>query len=178
MKNAKGREIDPFFLSPIGCWGIPLTQGYVALIDAEDVDKVRGKSWQVDRVKGHCKTPSAKHTKWKYMISLGRFLLDAPKNKIADHINGDGLDNRRANLRLATPHQNSCNTTGHRDRSGKYMGVYKAWHRYGARLHHKGKQIHIGFFDTEDEAALAWNKKAIQLRGEFTRLNEVLPSHS
>jgi len=94
-----------------------------------------------------------------------------------DHINGDRLDNRRANLRIVTKQQNRQNIgkQSHREMTSRYKGVvqHPKTLRWRAIVKTGGKQRHLGYFATEHEAALAYNTAARELFGEFARLNEV-----
>lgn len=97
---------------------------------------------------------------------------------IVDHINGNKLDNRRENLRSCNTSQNTANKFKKPGLS-IYKGVsydknMKRKKRWMARLEFNGKNVTIGRFITEDEAALAYNKKAVELWGEFAVLNDTL----
>jgi hypothetical protein len=104
---------------------------------------------------------------------LGRKL---EKGEQCDHINHDGLDNRRNNIRLATKQENNRNQCIRNvEKTSKYKGVY--WHadrnkwRAGIVINKTGK--HLGYFIDEKEAAKAYNNAATELFGEFAKLNEV-----
>jgi hypothetical protein len=105
---------------------------------------------------------------------LHRFILDAPSALEVDHINGNGLDCRRSNLRLATHKQNLRNQAAHSGTS-RYKGV--SWNRqrngWDAQICLNGKNRYLGRFRTEVEAAKAYNEGARLHFGEFARLNEV-----
>lgn len=95
---------------------------------------------------------------------------------VVDHINGDSQDCRKENLRICTQSQNLFNMKP--PRKGHYKGVYKIPSgRYQAKLSNKKdkvrKQICIGTYDTEKEAALAYNNKAIEIYGEYACLNVI-----
>lgn len=106
---------------------------------------------------------------------LHRSILNAPLGADVDHINGKGLDCRKNNLRLCTRLQNSMNSIKHRHSSSKYKGV--TWRKIGkcweARIKTNGKQKCLGYFNEENQAAIAYNKAAIEYFGEFSKLNEV-----
>ena len=159
---------------------IPLAGGEVALIDAEDLEKVSPYRWHVK----HSGTkpwhplyaetvlwPSNKHLK------MHRVITDAPRALTVDHINGNGLDNRKANLRLCTHQQNLMNAKPRRH-SSRYKGVHKT--REGAwvsQIRHNGKRMYVGRFCREEEAARAYNAAARRLFGEFAWLNDVPADH-
>lgn len=95
-----------------------------------------------------------------------------------DHINRDKLDNRRCNLRNATSQQNSANVPKRKATKGKpcssiYKGVHKWQGKYRAVIGFNKKAIQLGTYEQEEEAALAYNKKAKELFGEFAWLNPV-----
>ncbi len=104
---------------------------------------------------------------------LHRLVIDAPTESFVDHINGNGLDNRRCNLRLCTQAENSANQRSTRTGSSKYRGVsrYRDGKRWVAQIKRLYKNKHIGLFMSEKQAALAYNRVAEELYGEFARLN-------
>ena len=99
-------------------------------------------------------------------------LRDNPKLYI-DHINGDKLDNRKENLRLATNQQNSMNRKPHKNSSSKYKGVYwsKRENKWIAQIVINKKNKYIGRYQDEKEAALAYDKAAREHFGEYAKLN-------
>ena len=107
------------------------------------------------------------------ILPLHREIMKPPKRRIVDHKNGDSLDNRRANLRLATRAQNSYNCRKRKNTTSKYIGVSfdKPTKDWAVQIKHKGKHIWIGRFKSEVEAARAYDKVAKKYRGEFARLN-------
>lgn len=95
--------------------------------------------------------------------SLHRLIMGAPRGLVVDHLNGDGLDNRRKNLRLTTQSENRRNVAGpQRNSTSGVLGV--SWHkgsqRWVARIYHEGKNVDLGRYKTKEEAAEA------RLRGE------------
>lgn len=101
---------------------------------------------------------------------IGRVLLSSEQ---VDHINGNKLDNRRANLRLATNQQNKWNRGSRLGSSSRYVGVayYPVTKRWIARIKLSGTQVNIGYFSTELEAAWMRDQYALELHGEFAHLN-------
>lgn len=99
---------------------------------------------------------------------LGRKLIST---ETVDHINGDTLDNRRSNLRLATPAENMRNQKRRKDNSSGYKGVcfHKQTKKWMARVVIKGKGIYLGVFDTPELAYQAYCDSARQIHGEFFR---------
>ena len=106
-------------------------------------------------------------------VLLHRLLLSTPKGAVVDHKNGDKLDNRLSNIRNCSQGQNAQNQSVKSNSRQKYKGIYQKANRYVARIKHNYKSIYIGIFETAEEAARAYDKKAVELRGEFARLNNV-----
>jgi hypothetical protein len=104
----------------------------------------------------------------KTYLYLHRMVLMAKKNQIIDHINGNGLDNRRSNLRFCTKSQNNVNKKSFNNTSGFY-GVYwdKKNKKFRSVIGCKGKRYHLGRFITAKEASIAYEKKSIKLFGKF-----------
>lgn len=99
-----------------------------------------------------------------------------PKDQV-DHINNVKDDNRIVNLREATNAENSKNKKAQVGGSSKYKGVcwYKSSSKWSAQIRVNYKKIHLGHYDNEEEAALAYNKAALELFGEFAKINEITP---
>ncbi len=148
---------------------IPLTQGYFAIVDADDYEYLSQYKWHV-KIKGNRRY--AYRTQGGKCIAMHRQILNAPPGMHCDHINHDGLDNRRANLRLCTPQQNACNRKP-LERTSRYKGVFWCYEkkRWRAEIRHNGRLIHIGYFDYEADAAIAYDDYAAELFGEFAWLN-------
>lgn len=152
---------------------VKLTRGYFALVDNDDFDKVKTLKWsavgkthiygrhgRLDPITGKIKS-----------IYLHRYILDT-NCKSVDHINGNTLDCRRCNLREVDQSVNVRNRLP-RGKS-KYMGVVACNKKWSARIVVNGKQIHIGSFNNEKIAAMAYNEAAKKLNlSQFCRLNKI-----
>lgn len=110
-------------------------------------------------------------------IYMHRFILNLEPGQQADHINHNGLDNRRSNLRVATQHQNNGNLRKPNHNTSGYKGVSfykghksKPWTAY---IQNMGRKIHLGYFETASEAALAYNFAAKKQWGDFAQLNKL-----
>lgn len=92
-----------------------------------------------------------------------------------DHVNGNGLDNRRVNLRFASRSENCSNCRPSRNNRSGYKGVH--WHKgakkWRSQIKTNGKRIHLGYFENKNDAARAYNEAAIRLHGSFARLNTI-----
>lgn len=155
---------------------IPLTQGKEAIIDPGDLSLVEGRKWSVaSRSETHSSRYYAQGFVAGRVVLMHRIILDAKPGQIVDHINGDGLDNRRANLRIATPSQNNYNQSMQRHNFWGFKGVSANRKRWRARIKVNGYVMRLGTFDSPEEAALAYDEAARIHHGEFGRYNFPLP---
>lgn len=159
---------------------IELTQGRFAVVDDEDYEVLSRFNWCFNAGYAYTRWPSKKAKSGYSMISMHRFLLGAPHGKEVDHINNDGIDNRRENLRLCTRRQNCANTRTYKNKfRSKYRGVarcqYKGVEHGGWQAHIRvnGKLLYLGTYKTPEEAAEAFDKAATKYNGEFAKLNFV-----
>jgi len=158
---------------------IILTQGKVTQVDDEDYEYLIQWKWCAHKNNKNSNTfyclRNNKILKNKYKTYLmHRDILERMLGhnnfEMVDHIDGDGLNNQRSNLRPATRQQNSCNKKAIRN---KYKGVYIFRNYYMSNITYNKKNIHLGQFNTQEAAAEAYNKKAIELFGEYAKLNEI-----
>lgn len=156
---------------------IPLTRGKVALVDNVDYEWLSQTKWYCSQ-RGYAvrEIPQAivRATGHSGFFRMHRVLMNAPDLLTIDHINGDTLDNRRINLRLASQAQQTRNCRRNKRNTSGYKGV--SWNaekgKWSARAGGKPR-LFLGYFDTAEQAAIAYNKAARQLFGEFCRLNDV-----
>ena len=141
----------------------------VAVIDSCLLYKLNGQENFVSGKKGYLYY-SKYENNIQTNIWLHHLLFDCPDELFIDHINGNVLDNRAENIRFVTKQQNTINRKAS---SGDYKGVSfdKSRNKYISSIQVKGKTIHIGRFDSEEECAKAYDKKAYELYGEYARLN-------
>lgn len=148
---------------------ISLTRGQIAIVDAADYEWLMQWKWYA--YKG--KTTWYAARKEQGMVWMHRFILRPEPEMFVDHINRDGLDNRRANLRFATAQQNHFNrSVSARNKSG-YKGVHWSDHhkKWVAQIRSNGKSCVLGRFDTAEEAARVYDEAAKSLHGEYACLN-------
>ena len=149
---------------------VPLTQGYEAVIDADDVALVIGNSWRA-MVKPHSVYAYRVEFPKRRTVLLHRTILNAPSNMQVDHIDGDALNNRRSNLRLATALQNGANKKKPAHNTSGFKGV--SWHKrdlyWAANIRVGGKLRHLGRFETAEAAHAAYCKASEEFHGEFGR---------
>jgi len=154
---------------------IPLTQGKFTIIDDEDYDKIKElKFYVVKQKSGVCYARYTIKNSGNKKGILHRIILNVQKDQFCDHINGDGLDNRRCNLRIATKVQNAINS--HKYITGvnsKYKGVSwdKKMYKWVSRIKINNKQTYLGAFSDEIQAAKMYDLIAIKTFGEYARLN-------
>ena len=154
---------------------IPLSQGKFALVNDKDFEELNKYKWHAQK---HLHTFYAKRGKTKTnprQPFMHRFILRTPDNMDTDHIDGNGLNNQRNNLRICTHSENMSNIRVNKLNSSGYGGVYlnKKSGKYYAQLRFNGNRIFIGSFSSPREAAKAYNKKAKELRGDFAQLNTI-----
>jgi hypothetical protein len=107
----------------------------------------------------------------RQIVSMHREIMKPPEGMVIDHINGNGINNRRCNMRTCTQAQNVQNRRACPHSKSQYIGVYRKGNKWWAAVAHKGKQHRVGTFADEVEAAKARDRKAVELFGEFARLN-------
>ena len=159
-----------------------LKNGLLVKVDYDDLEIVSQYSWFYSPRNGGNSYVAreefvSKYPRRRKTYRLHREIMQPPDGMVVDHINGDGLDNRKCNLRICTHGQNAANQV-HRKQKGNtpYNGVYKRFEagsqrKYRAQFGRK----YLGCFYTADEAAEAVNKAAYDKYGEFARLN-IIPA--
>jgi hypothetical protein len=150
---------------------IRLANNSLAIVDDEDLDKVVVHKWSLHRGRYASANVEGKTT------LMHRFILNTAKGLEVDHIDGDGLNNVRANLRTCTRAQNARNRKTNINAPTPFKGVEPEPRKpnlrrpWGARITHNGKRIRLGMYATSEEAARAYDAAAKELHGEFARLN-------
>lgn len=150
---------------------IPLTQGKIALVDDEDFEYLNQWKWCVDIRANTCYALrrglgfDGKLT----TLRMHKAILPTSKGQEIDHINTNGLDNRRINLRVCSHGENQINRS-YKSKSG-YRGVRKLKSGWQAYITKNNIFIHLGMFQTDVEAAARYNDAALIYHGNFSRLN-------
>ena len=145
--------------------------GGEVLVDDDALALLAGPTWRVIRRRGPAyagcllRTDDGAH-RW---VAMHRLIAGAVDGEVVDHINGDGLDNRRSNLRRCSHRENMRNRRGHGKRP--FKGVEARGNRWRASIMLDGKAINLGRFDTAIEAAVAYDIGARERHGTFARLN-------
>lgn len=143
---------------------IPLTQGKFAMVDNDDFEYLSQFNWCYKE--GYAENRS--------LGMMHRVILKVTDPKVfVDHRKHNTLDNRKSELRLCDIRKNRRNSKPYKNSTSVYKGVSWAKHvdKWVAQLTHVGKNYHLGLFDDEIECAKVYDRKAIELHGEFARLN-------
>lgn len=151
---------------------VTLTKGYEAVIDAEDVSLVSENNWTAipSGNTAYAVRRSILGGK-KSVRTMHRLIIGDPKGLLVDHINGNGLDNRKENLRTATKSQNMHNATIRKDNKTGYKGVSwdKAAKKYRAEIRIFRKGIFLGLFECPKEASLAYIEACKRYHKEYAK---------
>lgn len=153
---------------------IPLTRGYVAVVDDADYERVMaaGPWFAMIRPKTVYAVRNVPTGADKSSRLLHRFILGlTDRTQQADHRNGHGMDNRRANLRSCTSSQNNTNRGKAKGTSSKYIGVTRTKQGWMAQKKSNGRTIYLGVYADEKTAALVYDAVSRQVAGEFARCN-------
>jgi hypothetical protein len=149
---------------------IKLTRGRCALVDDQDFEYLNQWKWFYGN-HGYAQRRLGKRGR---MLGMHRVIMGEPKGFLVDHIDGDGLNNCRSNLRVATHAQNLCNRGKNSNNTSGFKGVN--WHKnakkWAAAIMVNRRSHHLGLFSDVQEAAKAYDIAALELHGEFARLND------
>lgn len=158
---------------------VPLTKGYEAVIDAADVPLVQDFHWRVMEIRrrdGSIRAiyagSSQRSEGKRQTVYMHRVVLGVSGGFFADHRDRDGLNNRRTNLRTATPTQNAYNRIASRNNTSGAKGVTwnKSLGKWQTSIRASGKSFHLGTFTDFKEATAAYAKACADLHGDFGRV--------
>lgn len=159
---------------PDGAYAIPLTRGYYAVVSAEDIGEIIKWRWAVrthDTNTPYAYTSIGSLSGKPQLVQMHRHIMSPGPGKVIDHIDFDGLNNRRSNLRICSMRENSWRQRGPGSMSG-YRGVFvRKDGVFVAQITHNGKHIYLGSFVNAIDGARAYDASAIRLKGEFACLN-------
>jgi hypothetical protein len=147
---------------------IPLTQGKFALVDDADFDWLNQWKWFFNQ--GYAFRTDRTGIKQR-SIRMHAFITNTPVGLDTDHIDGNGLNNQRDNLRICEHIENCRNVKKHKDGSAKYKGITKRRNYWRALINVNSKFINLGNFNNEEEAARAYDEAAKKYFGSFSKLN-------
>jgi len=154
---------------------INLTQGKVALVDDENYDFLNQFKWYARRTDGiyYAGRQASSIDGKRKIIHMHRVIMETPWGFEVDHINHDGLNNQKYNMRNCIRLQNARNRQSYG--SSQYLGVswYNRYNCWVANITIGGKRIHLGYFKEEEDAAKAYNTSALYYYEEFANLNMV-----
>ncbi len=161
-----------------GAARVPLNHGRYALVDAEDLARVAAYRWYAAEEDGRWhaqrgeRVTEGGRTRVR-IVRMHRFILDVPPDVHVAPVNGDGLDNRRSNLRVSTPREDQARRRLNRNNTSGYRGV--SWHgplgKWRAGIVKRPLRLHIGYYATAEAAARAYDAKARELFGEAAYQN-------
>ena len=154
---------------------IDLGNNQFALVDFEDYEYLNELKWHIYKSGNNFYARTIVYENKKRIAILMHRLILEPKGKCIDHINGNGLDNRKCNLRICERHQNALNRKKNINNLSGFKGVswFKSSQKWRAQIQYKKIVYHLGVFEKRIDAARAYNQAAQKYHGEFAKLNEI-----
>lgn len=152
---------------------IPLTQNQYALVDDDDYESLSKLKWQAQKDE-HTFYATRTENKIAYKMHRVIFGLSKEDIRVVDHIDGNGLNNQKYNLRVCTRAQNLQNKRAIKKSTSGYKGVYKSGNKWVVVVYKEKKHINLGTFVNKEEAAKVYNRAILEIRGEFAVLNKIV----
>lgn len=157
---------------------IPLTQGQVAIIDVADLPLISQYGWCAEwkpKINGfYASGYSGTVDGRKRYHLMHRLLTGAGKGQVVHHKNHNGLDNRRCNLAVCTSRENKLHSVKRRGGTSRFKGVQRRKYSWLATIFLNGRRVILGNFRSEVEAALAYDRAAVEAFGEFALTNAAM----
>lgn len=149
---------------------IQLQKGFVALVDDEDYEWLSKIRWYAHKIKNNIYVIARIKKEHSYMH---RVVAKTPKGMTTDHIDGNGLNNQKSNLRNCLSSENLMNRGKQANNKSGYKGVWWSTRdkKYCAQIKAKGKKINLGSFDDPLDAAMAYDRAAIEFHGKYAKTN-------
>lgn len=151
---------------------IKLTQNKETQVSDEDFEYLNQFKWRINS-RGYVIRTGPRNKIKRMNYSMHREIMNPPNQLWVDHINNDKLDNRRENLRIVTPAQNQMGKRKSLNRrTSDYKGVFKIKDKWTAAIMNNGKIMNLGMFNSEIEASEAYNNKAKELFGIYSKIGD------
>lgn len=175
MKEVKNNEItiyDDYAKMKI----VSETHGeFEVIIDLDDVDVLSESKWCVNKYKTKSSNYYAIYAIGRKGIMMHRFITNAPKGFVVDHINHNTLDNRKSNLRVCTHLENRKNNKEYENNTSGHVGVcwyyYRGVNKWKSHIKVDSTLIHLGYYDTYEDACKARKEAEEKYFGEFNYSN-------
>lgn len=150
---------------------IPLTRGKYAIVDRDDYERLSQNKWLA--LKSGNTFYASRHPANKCVIWMHREILNTPIGFFTDHINRNGIDNRKSNLRICSKAENCHNQKYRKNNKSRFKGVcfHKASGKWQSQIMINYKTIHLGIFSNEVDAAREYDIKSKELHGQFAYTN-------
>ena len=169
----RNRLPEPFYSEEYGnVYRVPLTKGQYAIIDACDYEVVSKHVWHavyVESIQGYYAATNINFGIKRRPIPMHRMIMNAPDDRLIDHINGNGLDERRENLRECSYSENVRNSKISKNNKSGFKGVNwsNVMKKWEAKIMVNRKKIHLGYYDTPEEAHESYCAAALKYHKEF-----------